>query len=234
LAPILTYAVLPSATNTATQVPTRTVTPTPSLGSISGRITFQGAPVSGGLQLSLEDYQSNEIQRIIVGADGSYTFANLPVSPQGYNVVFAQEWNEQYPMEQVVSWAWIGPIPVFAGSRVQLNNFDISLMGLAQTNPTADTSISAASINQATPLIFVWSTYPAAVQYWVDLMQRDEQNQVWQSRLTSSNSVAFDGILLDDTQISPAAYWWAVGAQGNQGGYPITVYGYLLRFNVIP
>jgi hypothetical protein len=47
-------------------------------------------------------------------------------------VLFAQEWNTQYDVNQVISWGWIGPVAVENGADVELADFDTSLQGFGK------------------------------------------------------------------------------------------------------
>ena len=95
-------------------------------------------------------------------------------SSLGFNVLFAQEWNEQYEEDEVVSWAWLGFFTVESGAAVELPDLEISLFDFEQTAPPSGASFSAAQISPASPLIFEWSPYPGASAYWVDLSQGEE------------------------------------------------------------
>ena len=36
----------------------------------------------------------------------------LTISSAEFNVLFSKDWNEQYDVAEVVSWAWLGPLTV--------------------------------------------------------------------------------------------------------------------------
>ena len=239
-APANTQAGTPTPTDTPTSTPspapTDTPTPTPTLlppGRITGRLLLDGAPVSQGVKLKLENRSYKVVAETTVGADGLYAFTDLEPSSKGYNVLFAQEWNAQYGMDQVVSWGWLGPVSVENGTVVELPDFDVSLLGFGQVNPEPDATFSAAAISPENPILFEWTAYPQAVKYWVDLVRGEEQELVWQS-LIQSTSLAFDGTVGSRAHIQPGEYWWGVGARRELGPYKLTVYGYLPGLRIEP
>jgi hypothetical protein len=144
--------------------------------------------------------------------------------------------NESYEDNQVMSWAWIGPISTSSGMQVDVGDLEIALLGLEPVQPLPDSSIGAASISSGTPLMFEWTAYPQAGRYWLDITRTDEQGQqiVWQSALVAANTLAFDGTLSDGSKIPPGDYGWAVGAQCQVGGHNFVVYGYLTALQVVP
>ncbi len=239
--PADTHTSPPTPTDTPTSTPslspTDTPTPTPSPlppGRITGRVLLDGTPASEGVTLKLEDQTYNVIAETTVGADGVYAFADLEASSGGYNVLFAQEWNTQYGIDQVVSWGWMGPVTVEDGAVVELPDFELSLSGFGQINPEPDATFSTAALSSQTPVVFEWAAYPQAVAYWVDLARGEESEVVWQSTLIQDTSVAFDGTLDGGTHIQPGEYWWGVGARRALGSYTLTVYGYQQRLSVEP
>lgn len=231
--PTPTPSFTPTDLPTATPMFTNTPSPTPVPGSISGRVLLNAVPV-GGVTIMLEDQALNPIAETIVGSDGIYEFPNLPATNEGYNLVFAQEWNTQYQLEQVISWGWLGPIHVADGSVVQIPDLDISLLGFEPTVPAPNASFSIASLSSSNPIQFEWVAYPEATKYWVDLAHGQDQNIVWQSSIASSTSVSFDGTLSSGSQIQPGEYWWGVGARRDLGTYKLTVYGYLPVLLIVP
>jgi hypothetical protein len=187
---------------------------------------LNGAPVTG-VKLKLEDQAYNTIAETTVGADGTYTFASLPPSTEGYILLFAQEWNSQYGIDEVISWGWLGPIVVETDAVIQLPNFDISLQGFEQVVPQPNATFSAANISSANPILFEWAAYPGAIKYWVDLVRGSEQHVLWQSAPVQATSLAFDGTIGNGSHIEPGEYWWGVGARRQLGAYTLAVYGYL-------
>jgi hypothetical protein len=227
----------PTATFTPgpTATPAASATPAPAtLGSIAGRVLWDGAPAAAGLILRLEDQRYSVVAETEVDAEGYYRFADLPSSAAGYNVLFAQEWNEEYDVDEAITWGWIGPVPVRGGAAVTLPDLDISLLGFQPLSPQAGTSFVAADLSPAAPIQFEWQPYPGAARYWVDLLVGAEQERVWQSPLVEDTFVRFDGALEDGTQIEPGDYWWGVGAQRPLEAYTLTVYGYLPPLKIEP
>lgn len=222
----------PTETSTSTPTPTETLIPTPAPGQITGRILLAGSPV-GGVTLKLEDQAFNPIAETSVGVDGVYTFPDLAASSEGYTLLFAQEWNPQYGMDQVISWGWLGPVAVENGAVVELPDLDISLLGFGQTSPAPNASFSAGAISSGNPIVFEWTAYPEATAYWVDLAQEEGQAPVW-SAASQTTSLAFDGTLDDGAQIQPGEYWWGVGARRDLGSYTLVVYGYLPVLTIKP
>lgn len=208
-------------------------TPTATTGKISGRVVFNGAP-AGGVNLTLEDRGTMTIAAVQTSQDGTFSLVDLPPYLDGYNLVFTQEANQQYAVDQVVSWAWVGWIPINAGDNVVLPDFEIGLAGLSLINPAPDSLYIASAISPGSPLLFEFSPYPGASSYWVDLSQGEQQAWVWQSPLTGSPPVVFEGRLFGGVPIQPGDYWWAVGAQKPLGAYTQTVYSYLVGFGVEP
>ncbi|MFQ5610868.1 MAG: hypothetical protein ACE5H9_01900 [Anaerolineae bacterium] len=207
-------------------MPSPTPSPLPP-GRITGRVLLNGAPPDGGATLKLEDPAYNLITQTSAGNDGVYAFGDLAPSSQGYNVVFAQEWNEHLSLEEVVSWAWLGPVAVEDGTVAQLPDLEISPLGFGPISPEAGASFPAGVISPENPLRFAWTVYPQATTYWVDLVRGEEQTLVWQSPLVQTPTAAFEGALSDGTRLEPGEYWWDVGARRALGPYTLTVYGYL-------
>jgi hypothetical protein len=217
-------------------LPTDTPTPTPSApGRISGRLLLDGTPASD-VTLRLEDHANDVVAQTKVKADGGYVFLDLEPSTQGYNLVFAQKWNKQYKIDQVISWGWIGPVAVGSGMNVELPDFDISLQGFGQVSPEPNATVSAAALSHENPLEFEWRAHPQAVAYWVDLAHGEETDQevIWQSSLSQRDSLPFDGKLEDGEHIQTGEYWWGVGARSDSGPYPVTLYGYLSALRIKP
>jgi len=216
-----------SATHTVTPTPSPTQSPTstPVPGQITGRLLLNGAP-AGGVRLKLEDQGYTSIAETTTGPDGSYLFPSLPASSQGYTLLFAQAWNTQFDIKQVISWGWLGPITVKDNAVAELPDVDISLQGFEPTNPAPNAAFSAAAISGGDSILFEWSAYPQATTYWVDLVQEAEQAPIWSSS-SQTTSISFDGNLSNGSQIQPGEYWWGVGAQRQTGPYSLIVYGYL-------
>jgi hypothetical protein len=190
--------------------------------------------VEEGVTLMLENQSYNVIGEVTVDEDGAYVFADLEASSAGYNVLFAQEWNEGYEVDQVITWGWIGPIAVENGAVIELPDLDISLLGFRPLDPAPEATFSAAEITSEAPIVFEWRAYPQATTYWVDLSLGEELEMVWQSPFVQDTSVAFGGTLSDGTHIEPGEYWWGVGAQRALGPYTLTVFGYLPGITIEP
>jgi hypothetical protein len=220
----------------ASATPMFTHTPTVSSASgssITGRVLLDGA-TADGVTIKLEDQALNTVAETVVGADGAYNFSNLEPTKAGYNLVFSREWNVQFKLGQVISWGWVGPIPVAEGAVVQIPDFDISLLGFEPIAPVPKASLSAASVSPSSPIQFKWAAYPEATRYWVDLVHGQEQSLVWQSPVAESTSISFDGTLNSGARIQPGEYRWGVGAQRELGAYRLTVYGYLPALLIVP
>jgi hypothetical protein len=207
---------------------------------VTGRLVKDGAPVEAGVTVKLEDQAYAIVVTATTDARGLYTFANLTTpgllsTPgPGFNVLFAQEWNEQYDVGDVVSWAWLGPLTISRGATVQVPDLEISLLGFEQVTPPSGASFSAGEISAQNPLTFEWALYPAASAYWVDLTKGDDLNRVWQSTLVDTTQVPFDGTLEDGSHVTVDTYWWGVGARKDAGEYQLTVYGYLPTLAITP
>ena len=207
---------------------------------MTGLVVRDGAPVEAGVTVKLEDQTYAIVVTATTDAQGCYTFANLTAPGllsalgPGFNVLFAQEWNEQYDVGDVVSWAWMGPLTISRGTTVEVPDFEISLLGFEQVTPSSGASFSAADISPQNPVTFEWAPYPAASAYWVDLTKGDDLNRVWQSTLVDTTHVDFDGTLEDDSHVTADTYWWGVGARKGVGDYQLTVYGYLPTLLIAP
>ncbi len=215
-----------------TPTPTRTPTPTQlPPANIYGRLIKDGNALGSGINLTLEDQQNQSIATAMTSGDGTFSWIGVPASTQGYNIVFSQVSNDQFGMGEVLTWVWVGPIPVKDGDKIQLGDIDIDPEGFVQSSPAPEAVYSAASITPDSPVLFQWSNYPNAIDYWVDLI-RGEDELVWQSALVPAQSAAFDGTVQNGTHIQPDEYWWAVGARRWLGPYMQTVYTYLtnIRF----
>ncbi len=230
----------PPATMTNTLPPptmTRISSATPSPvvpGRITGRLLMNGVPASAGIALHLEDETGQAITQTVVGAGGAYAFGNLRASTEGYNVVYAQEWNTQQSLEQVVSWAWISPVPVANGAVLSLPDLEISSSALKPAAPAPDASFSAAAVSSPSPITFSWSGGAAGATYWVDLERGDEQTAVWRSPMIQSKSTTFDGMVDGGGHIQTGDYWWGVGAWWQAGAYEVTLYSYLQGLTLDP
>lgn len=227
-----TATATPKATTT-TSTPASTGTATPGLGQMSGRLLLNGAPVSQGVTLFLEDSAANPIAEASITAGGQYTFDALSPSEEGYTVVFAQESNAQFDIDQVISWGWLGPVPVQNEAVINLPDFDIALQGFGQTSPAPNASFSAAAL-AAEPITFEWSGYPQANDYWLDLAEEKTEQIIWQATVDGGTSLSFDGRIDGGGSIQPGEYWWGVGARRQLGNYPLIVYGYLPVLQIEP
>ena len=201
---------------------------------VTGRLVKDGAPVPAGVTVKLEDVTYVIVATVTTDDQGVYTFDGLASLDRGANVLFAQEWNEQYNTDEVVSWAWLGPLSVARGNVLNLPDFDVSMQGFEPVAPSAGASFSAADISAQNPIVFEWSPYPEAIDYWVDLMQGDDLNRVWQSPLVGTTSVAFDGTTAEGSPVTADTYWWGVGARRMVGNYQLTIYGYLPTLTITP
>lgn len=199
-----------------------------------GWVALNGSPVGQGIRLKLEDQSYTPVAEATTDANGVYTFLDLDPSEQGYNVLFAQEWNQNFEIDQVISWGWMGPVVVQAGSALELPDFEISPLGFKQVSPESNSTFSAAAISAANPIRFEWSAYPQAATYWVDLARGEEQPVLWQSLLVEAGPVEFDGTLSDSSHIQPGDYWWGVGARRPVEAYIVTVYGLQQRLTIEP
>jgi hypothetical protein len=174
------------------------------------------------------------VAQATVGADGRYAFAELQPSPEGYTLLFAQEWNPHYAIDQVISWGWLTSIALAERTTVALPDLDLSLLGLRQVAPEPDAVLSAAGLSAGSPAQFEWTPYPRAARYWVDLSRGGEPDPIWQSALVEGTSLSFDGALSGGSSLAPGEYWWGVGVRQPVGSYIWTVYGYQQRLFIGP
>ena len=165
---------------------------------------------------------------------GMYIFDGLGASDANCSVVFAQEWNATYGVDEVASWAWLGPVTARGGASVTLPDLEVGLPNLGQFEPQAGASVSSAGLSQQTPLTFEWTELSGEVAYWVDLARGEELAVVWQSPLVETPRVTWDGTLSDGSHVPPDTYWWGIGARRDLDGYEMTVYGYLTALFITP
>ena len=177
--------------------------------------------MEAGVTVKLEDQAYAIIATTTTDAQGTYAFEGVTTSGTGLNVLFAQEWNEQYDGGEVASWAWLGPFTIPRGMAEQVD-------------PPSGASFSAADISAQAPLVFEWAPYPQATAYWVDLTKGDDLNRVWQSGLVDTTRVEFDGTLSSRSHVTADTYYWGIGARKNLGDYHLTVYGYLPTLVITP
>jgi hypothetical protein len=232
--PTPTSVLLAQSAVTATPSPIVSTAPTagpsPTIitpNRISGRVLLNGQAVNDGLLLKLEDAAGRTVAETTVAEDGRFTFANVASSSEGYVVVFAQEWNPQFDMGEVISWGWLGHVPVETAGEVALPDFDISLQGFEQVSPEPNATFSAATVSSSEPIQFEWQAYPEASNYWLDLIQEGDQDVLWQSAPVQDLSLNFDGKTENGAPIQPGEYWWGVGARRQMDDYTLAVYGYL-------
>ena len=149
-------------------------------------------------------------------------------------MLFAREWDDDYDADEVVSWAWLGPLTASDRATTHVPDLEISLRGFRQNDPPAGASHSANGISEQNPLDFEWAPYPGASMYWVDLARGDQLTIVWQSGLVDTTDVDFDGALDDGSHVAAGTYRWGIGARKDLEGYQLTVYGYLLAVEITP
>jgi hypothetical protein len=200
---------------------------------VTGRVVKDGIPVEAGVTVKLEDPNYTVVGTANTDAQGVYTFDGLTVSSAEFNVLFSKEFNERYDDAEVVSWTWLGPVTV-SETTTELPDFEVGLLSFEQIHPPPEESLSVDEISAQNLLTFEWTPYPGASVYWVDLMQGDDLNLVWQSPFVDTTAVGFNGTLDDDSHITPGTYWWGVGASKEVGEYELTAYGYLTAFDITP
>jgi hypothetical protein len=218
----------PTATNTATD--TATATPQ-GKGRIVGKVLIDDALPTSMLTLTLESqtYEVITHTSVMIGT-GAYTFTKVLDSGEGYNVVFAQEKNPGVQIDEVTTWAWIGPVPIEGDAVVTMPDFDIGLRGLMPVNPVPDMAYDQPNPSS---LQFTWTSYPGTnVEYWMDLYQGKEQRLVKQSARSPESAYTWDGKI--DGQRVADEYWWGVGARTTLDTYLQVAYTYLTRFVVRP
>lgn len=232
--PSATVTETPEPAATATPIPTATDvpdTPTPEAVGIRGKILVDGSS-EGGIRLQLENQSYQVIAETETNDNGEYEFDDVSSSDEGYNILFSSQANSRYG-ESVISWGAVGPIRV-DNRLIEVADFDVSLRGFEQVNPSPNSNASVHSILSGDSLTFEWTTYPSASGYWIDLTAGEQMAVVWQSSLVDGTSIKFDGRLNNGQNIEPGNYWWGVGIQQNMGDYTITRYSYLPALNVNP
>jgi len=202
---------------------------------VSGRVVRDGTLAGAGIIVELE---GRDTPRTTTDADGRYTFDSASLEGT-FRIVFAQRWNAQlYTADQVASWAWLEGVMAHDDLTTKLPDLEISLeissQRFEQSVPAVGASFSAEQISRQAPLSFEWTPYPGQGSYWVDLGKEGETVPVWQSHLTSSTSVSFDGTLDDGTTIAAGTYWWNVGVWKPIGMYKFFVYGWPRSLTIEP
>lgn len=232
--PSATVTATPEPSATATPIPTATDvpdTPTPEAVGIRGKILVDGSS-EGGIRLQLENQSYQVIAETETNDNGEYEFDDVSSSDEGYNILFSSQANSRYG-ESVISWGAVGPIRV-DNRLIEVADFDVSLRGFEQVNPSPNSNASVYSILSGDSLTFEWTTYPSASGYWIDLTAGEQMAVVWQSSLVDGTSIKFDGRLNNGQNIEPGNYWWGVGIQQKMGDYTITRYSYLPALNMNP
>jgi hypothetical protein len=208
----------PGQTGTAT-VPaafTPTVSATATVGegssAIRGRVLFQGQVLDEPVLLDIENQDLFSVQQI-TSPDGEYTVFNLLPSSRGYSILFSQDINPGFDIDEVIRWGLVRVSPVVSGEVASLPDLEISLQGLRPLAPLPSAQIANGPVTSLNPLRFEWNAYPAADQYWVELRSNRLSAPVWDSGFISATAVDFDGTLWSGASIQPGTYWWSVGVQ---------------------
>lgn len=212
---------IPASTHTPLPTSTATNTPLPKPALIEGQILFKGKLLTEQVNLVLENQAYQVIQETTT-TNGKFRFENLPTSFDGYNILFSQAKNPQFNSNEIINWAWIGPIAVQDGFEIRLSDIEIGLVGLLPVNPAQDAIINTGPISPINPLVFEWTPYPSASQYWLDLRSANDLQVIWQSGLLNSNTITFDGVLANGNTIQPGSYWWQVSARVNDSFFNIS------------
>jgi hypothetical protein len=185
--------------------------------------------VAEGVVLYLQTQAYTTVQHTTVGAGGEYAFTSVPASSDGYDVTFAQDWNEAYQRDTIATWAWLGPISVQDGAQLRLPDLEISLLGMQPVTPAFAKQISQQAISAQQPISFTWSAYPQADAYWMDISRESDNQTVWQSPLVHGTSADWSGQTSTGAPAGPGTYWWSVGVRRDIAPYTLIAYSYLTK-----
>jgi hypothetical protein len=214
-----------SATDTALAGPTQTTSPpaTPVLGTsaIRGRILFGGELLEEAVLLNVENQELSTVQQI-TSPNGDYIIYDLLPSVRGYSILFSQDINLGFSLDQVVRWGTVRASPVLAGDMTSMPDLEIGLLGLQPVVPLPEAVVASGPVNALTPLRFEWAPYPSADQYWVELRSNRFSAPVWDSGFINATVVDFTGTLWSGAAIQPGTYWWSVGARVNERAMTIS------------
>jgi hypothetical protein len=204
-----------------TQTPTPEVTPVIGASAIQGRILLRGIVLDAAVRINIENLDLFTVQQITIPG-GDYVIYDLAPSVKGYSILFSQDINPGFSLDQVVRWGTVKASPVLAGEIINLSDLEIGLLGLQPVVPLPESVISTGPVSVLNPLRFEWAPYPSADQYWVELRSNRLSAPVWDSGFISATSVDFNGTLWSGAAIQPGTYWWSVGARLNERAMTIS------------
>lgn len=198
-----------------TQTPTPQVTPVIGTSAVQGRILLRGDALDEAVRINIENLDLFTVQQITIPG-GDYAIYDLAPSVKGYSILFSQDINPGFSLDQVIRWGTVSASPVLSGEMVNLPDLEIGLLGLQPLVPLPDAVISTAPVSVLNPLRFVWAPYPSADEYWIELRSNRLSAPVWDSGFISATLVDFNGTLWSGASIQPGTYWWSVGARLNE------------------
>jgi len=198
-----------------TQTSTLQATPVTGTSAIRGRILLRGDALDEAVRINIENLDLFTVQQITIPG-GDYAIYDLAPSVKGYSILFSQDINPGFSLDQVIRWGTVSASPVLSGEMVNLPDLEIGLLGLQPLVPLPDAVISTAPVSVLNPLRFVWVPYPSADEYWIELRSNRLSAPVWDSGFISATSVDFNGTLWSGASIQPGTYWWSVGARLNE------------------
>jgi hypothetical protein len=190
----------------------------PQAYTITGRVLWDGVPVEN-VTLFLEKVQgpvTTYLTETLTLEDGTFEIGEAFPTGEGFNIVFENE-EQDLPVDQVMSWAWIGLIKYIGQEVEELPDMEIGNGTFDFEDPTPGAQVSVAGISETTPLRFDWTPYSddddLEIEYWVEIVEdTDDQATVWQSELDENSSMEWDGITVENNKVEPGDYLWAVGA----------------------
>jgi hypothetical protein len=198
-----------------TQTSTLQATPVTGTSAVRGRILLRGEVLDETVRINIENLDLFTVQQITIPG-GDYAIYDLAPSVKGYSILFSQDINPGFSLDQVIRWGTVKASPVLAGEMIDLPDLEIGLLGLQPVVPLPDAVITTELVSALNPLRFAWTTYPSAEQYWVELRSNRLSAPVWDSGFISTTSVDFNGTLWSGAAIQPGTYWWSVGAHLNE------------------
>ena len=204
-----------------TQTPTPQVTPVVGTSAIQGRILLRGIVLNDAVRINIENLDLFTVQQITFPG-GVYAIYDLAPSVKGYSILFSQDINPGFSLDQVIRWGTVKASPVLTGEIINLSDLEIGLLGLQPVVPLPESVISTGPVSVLNPLRFEWAPYPSADQYWVELRSNRLSAPVWDSGFISATSVDFNGTLWSGAAIQPGTYWWSVGARLNERAMTIS------------
>jgi 5-hydroxyisourate hydrolase-like protein (transthyretin family) len=190
---------------------------------IYGRVTLNGAPISG-VALQLRFYNGSvwtTISNTTTLADGSFAFVNAPTLAAGQRYYVRYE-NAAQTDGRLFLWSTRELSSFVAGSSVEIGNFDIADVALQLPGGGATVSL---------PYAFQWVRRPATTgdSYGIEIYDPADYSPRWLSPLVGYNgSYTLSG--LDAALSTNTNYAWDVIISAADGGSGVSRMARQVRF----